>query len=143
MDTAEKVSRLAKERGLGLVATGAPKTFDNDLGDSQFQLIDHTPGYGSIARFWALTVQNANEDNAGASPSNPVLVMQAMGRKIGFIPAAARLADPQREMPLQIYMPESGVKLPELADLVNDELRRSGRCIVVISEGLNVGEWAR
>ncbi len=63
-----------------------------------------------------------------------------MGRKIGFIPAAARLADPNREMPLQIYMAEAGVSLPRMADLVNDELKNSGRCIVVVSEGLDVGD---
>ncbi|RMH64494.1 MAG: diphosphate--fructose-6-phosphate 1-phosphotransferase [Bacteroidetes bacterium] len=139
MDTAHKVARLAQERGLDLVATGVPKTIDNDVGDSAFQLIDHTPGYGSVARYWALTVQNANEENRGSSPADPVLVMQAMGRKIGFIPAAARLADPHREMPLQIYMKESGLTLEQMADLVNDELKRSGRCMVVVSEGFDVG----
>ncbi len=139
MDTAHKVARLAHERGLDLVATGVPKTIDNDVGDSAFQLIDHTPGYGSVARYWALTVQNANEENRGSSPADPVLVMQAMGRKIGFIPAAARLADPHREMPLQIYMKESGLTLEQMADLVNDELKRSGRCMVVVSEGFDVG----
>ena len=139
MDTAHKVAKLANERGLDLVATGGPKTIDNDVGDSEFKLIDHTPGYGSTARYWALNLQGANEENAGSSPADPVLVMQAMGRKIGFIPAAARLGDPNREMPLQIYLPESGVKLPEMADLVNDELKRSGRCLVVISEGFDVG----
>jgi 6-phosphofructokinase 1 len=69
-----------------------------------------------------------------------VLVIQVMGRKIGFIPAAARLADPRREMPLQIYLPEAGFTLAELADRVNDELKRSGRCIAVVSEGLDVGD---
>ena len=83
-----------------------PKTIDNDLGDSEFRLIDHTPGYGSAARYWMHVVQNANEENAGSCPADPVLVMQAMGRKIGFIPAAARLADPAREMPLLIYLAE-------------------------------------
>ena len=140
MDTAHKVHLLAAQRGLDLIVVGAPKTIDNDLGDSAFQLLDHTPGYGSIARYWALNLQNANEENAGASPTDPVLVIQAMGRKIGFIPAAARLADPHREMPLQIYLPESGIGLEEMADLVNDEVRRSGRCIAVISEGLDVGD---
>jgi 6-phosphofructokinase 1 len=139
MDTAHKVAALAGSRGLELVATGVPKTIDNDVGDSAFKLVDHTPGYGSTARYWALTVQNANEENAGSSPADPVLVMQAMGRKIGFIPAAARLADPNREMPLHIYLAESGVTLPEMADAVNDELRRSKRCIVVVSEGFDVG----
>jgi 6-phosphofructokinase len=140
MDTAHKVAKQAQERGLDLVAVGGPKTIDNDVGDSEFKLIDHTPGYASVARYWALTVQNANEENAGSCPSDPVLVIQAMGRKIGFIPAAARLADPNREMPLQIYLRESGLKLDQMADMVNDELKRSGRCIVVVSEGFNVGD---
>jgi 6-phosphofructokinase 1 len=140
MGTAHKVAWLAAERGLDLVAVGVPKTIDNDVGDSEFRLIDHTPGYGSVARYWALTVQNANEENAGSSPSDPVLVMQAMGRKIGFIPAAARLADPKREMPLLIALPESGISLPDLADAVNDMLRHRGRCLLVISEGFPAGD---
>ena len=140
MDTAHKVAQLAHQRGLDLVAVGVSKTIDNDVGDSEFRLIDHTPGYGSVARYWAYNVQNANEENMGSSPSDPVLVIQAMGRKIGFIPAAARLADPRREMPLQIYMPESGATLEQLTDNVNDELKRSGRCLVVVSEGFDVGD---
>jgi 6-phosphofructokinase 1 len=93
MDTANKVAQLAHERGLDVVGVGVPKTIDNDVGDSEFKLIDHTPGYGSVAKYWMHMVQNANEENEGSSPADPVLVMQAMGRKIGFIPAAARLAD--------------------------------------------------
>jgi len=140
MDTAHKVAQLAHERGLDLVATGVPKTIDNDVGDSEFKLIDHTPGYGSVARYWALIVQNANQENAGSSPADPVLVLQAMGRKIGFIPAAARLADPAREMPLLIFLRESGLTLADLADRVNDTLRERGRALVVVSEGFDVGE---
>ncbi len=139
MDTANKVAALARERGLDLIGVGVPKTIDNDVGDSEFKLIDHTPGYGSVAKYWMHMVQNANEENSGSCPADPVLVMQAMGRKIGFIPAAARLADPGREMPLQIYLAESPCTLPQLADQVNDELRRAGRCIVVVSEGFDVG----
>ena len=138
--TAFKVSELAKEKGLELVATGVPKTIDNDVGDSEFKLIDHTPGYGSVSRYWSHIVQNANEENMGSSPADPVLVLQAMGRKIGYIPAASRLADPEREMPLQIYMSESKVSLEQLADNVNDQLQKDGRCIVVISEGFEVGD---
>ncbi len=117
-----------------------PKTIDNDVGDTEFKLIDHTPGYGSVARYWALNVQNANEENAGSSPADPVLVMQAMGRKIGFIPAAARLADPNRELPLLIVLTESGLTMPELADKVNDLLKTRGRAMVVVSEGFEVGD---
>src|SRR3990172_7656663 len=97
MDTANKVAQFAHDRGLDLVGIGVPKTIDNDVGDSQFKLIDHTPGYGSVAKYWLHAVEGANEENAGSCPADPVLVMQAMGRKIGFIPAAARLADPNRE----------------------------------------------
>ena len=140
MDTAHKVAKLAREQGLDLVGVGVPKTIDNDVGDSEFKLIDHTPGYGSVARYWMGIVQNANEENAGSCPADPVLVMQAMGRKIGFIPAAARLADPKRELPLQIYMSESSVTTEELCDNVNDQLKRDGRCIVVVSEGFEVGD---
>ncbi|MGC9522351.1 MAG: diphosphate--fructose-6-phosphate 1-phosphotransferase [Anaerolineae bacterium] len=140
MDTAHKVARLAQEQGLDLVATGVPKTIDNDVGDSEFQVIDHTPGYGSVARYWALNVQNANQENAGSSPSDPVLVIQAMGRKIGYIPAAARLADPDRRMPLLIFLRESGLGLEALADAVNDLLKQRGRALVVVSEGFDVGE---
>lgn len=140
MDTAHKIAELAQKRGQDLVAVGVAKTIDNDVGDSEFKLVDHTPGYGSVARYWALNVQNLNEENRGSCPSDPVLVTQVMGRKIGFIPAAARLADPGREMPLQIYMPESGLTLEELSENVAAELSRSGRVIVVISEGFNVGE---
>jgi len=141
MDTANQVAKLAHEKGFELVAVGVPKTIDNDVGDSDFKLIDHTPGYGSVARYWALIVQNANEENRGACPSDPVLVIQAMGRQIGFIPAAARLADPDREMPLQIYLRESELTLDALAENVNTQLKHDGRCIVVVSEGFDVGSF--
>ena len=140
MDTANKVARLAQERGLDVAGIGVPKTIDNDVGDSQFKLIDHTPGYGSTARYWAQMIQFANEENNGSSPADPVLVIQAMGRRIGFIPAAARLGDPHREMPLQIYLAERPVTIEEIADNVNDQLRRDGRCLLVVSEGLKLGE---
>ncbi|NLG51952.1 MAG: diphosphate--fructose-6-phosphate 1-phosphotransferase [Chloroflexi bacterium] len=140
MDTAHKIAELAAQRGLDLVAVGIPKTIDNDVGDSEFKLIDHTPGYGSVARYWALMVQGAEEENRGSSPADPVLVLQAMGRRIGFIPAAARLADPNHEMPLLIVLAESGLTMPDIADRVNDMLKERGRAVVVVSEGLKVGD---
>jgi len=140
MDTANKIASLAQQRGLDLVGIGGPKTIDNDVGDNEYKLIDHTPGYGSTAKYWMHAVQNANEENRGSSPADPVLVLQAMGRKIGYIPAAARLADPNRELPLQIYLAESPCSLAQLADNVNDQLKQDGRCIVVVSEGFDVGD---
>jgi 6-phosphofructokinase 1 len=137
--TAFKVSEMAERKGLDLIAVGVPKTIDNDLGDNEFTLIDHTPGYGSVARYWSHIIQNANEENIGSAPADPVLVIQAMGRKIGYIPAAARLADPERRMPLQIYLAESGVSIDNLVNNVNEQLIKAGRCIVVVSEGFDAG----
>ena len=139
MDTANKVANLAKEKGIELVSTGVPKTIDNDVGDPEFKLIDHTPGYGSTARYWACLAQNLEEENRGMHTSECVCVIQAMGRKAGFIPAAMRLGDPERRMPLQIYMAEAGHTLESLAENVNRMLKERGRCIAVVSEGLDVG----
>jgi 6-phosphofructokinase len=143
MDTAHKMAQLARKKGLDLVAVGIPKTIDNDVGDSEFKLIDHTPGYGSVAKYWLHMVQYADQENKGSCPDDPVLVMQAMGRKIGFIPAASRLADPRRELPLLIYLAESPCSLEQLADQVNDRLRADRRCVVVVSEGFDVGDLGK
>jgi 6-phosphofructokinase len=139
MDTASKVSALARQEGLDLVVAGIPKTIDNDLGDEEFRIIDHTPGYGSAARYWSCLVQNLAEENRAMSGSEPVCVIQTMGRTSGFIPAAARLADPRREVPLQIYYAEAGHNLESLAENVNGQLKRDGRCLVVVSEGFDAG----
>lgn len=140
MDSADKISDLAHRRGLELVVTGVPKTIDNDVGDEQFKLIDHTPGYGSAARYWASVMQIAEEENRGMHGSECVSVWQAMGRQSGFITAASRLADPQRQMPLQLYFAESGHDLDRLSEAVHQQLRQEGRCIVVINEGFDVGD---
>jgi len=151
MDTAHRVARLAHEEGLELQAIGISKTVDNDVGgalqpDGTFALCDHSPGYGSVARYWAFNVLEANEENKASYTSDPVLIMQAMGRKIGFITASARLADPERRMPLLIIMPEALSKddaqanLEFITDAVADTLRQAGRCMVVITEGANLGD---
>ncbi|MDD2403496.1 MAG: diphosphate--fructose-6-phosphate 1-phosphotransferase [Victivallaceae bacterium] len=140
MDTANKVAKLAQERGLDCIGVGVPKTIDNDVGDSEFKLIDHTPGYGSVARYWSNIVQNAEEENRGSCPADPVLVLQAMGRKIGFIPAAARLADPKRETPLLIFLYEAGLSMEQMADKINAMVATRGRAVVVVSEGCDVGD---
>ncbi|HCC70233.1 MAG TPA: 6-phosphofructokinase [Bacteroidales bacterium] len=137
--TALSISQKCIEKGIETISVGVPKTIDNDIGDSEFKLIDHTPGYGSVARYWSYNIQNLNEENRGSSPADPVLVVQVMGRKTGFIPATARLADPDREYPIQIYMAESNIPLPLLAENVNKYLLEYGRCIVVVSEGYDAG----
>lgn len=138
MHTAYTVANLARERGLDMIGVGGPKTIDNDVGDSEFKLVDHTPGYGSTARYWTHYIQQSNEENNGSCPADPVLVLQAMGRKIGYIPAAARLADPKRELPLQIYLAERKVTIEQISDNINKSLKEHGRAIVVVSEGLEI-----
>jgi len=151
MDTANKVSMVAREKGLNLIAVGMPKTIDNDVGgtlqsDGTFAICDHDPGYGSVARNLAINILEANEENKASYTSDPVLAITVMGRKIGFIPAAARLADPKREIPLKIFLPEALSKddsqsnLEFIAESVNRQLKESGRCIVVIGEGVNLGD---
>ena len=145
MDTADKISKLAAEKGLDLVAIGLAKTIDNDVGgslkdDGTCDVIDHTPGYGSVARYWALKIQQANEENKASHTSDPVLVIQMMGRKIGFIPAAARLADPERKMPLLVCLRESGLSLEGLREKANELLKAEGRCVIAVSEGFDVGD---
>ena len=70
--------------------------------------------------------KNVNEENMGSSPADPVMVIQAMGRKIGYIHAAARLADPKKKTPLQIYLTESKLTIDELVDKINDQLVKDG-----------------
>jgi 6-phosphofructokinase len=151
MDTANRVANMAREGGLELQAIGLAKTVDNDVGgglqpDGTFALCDHNPGYGSVARYWAMNVREANEENKASHTSDPVLIMQAMGRKIGFITASARLGDPERKMPLLVIMPEALKKDDPAANLalitenVNAVLRQAGRCMVVITEGANLGD---
>lgn len=142
MDTARKVSDLAREQGYDLVVAGVPKTIDNDVGDDAFRLIDHTPGYGSCARYWAMLMQNADEENRAICGSECVSVYQAMGRTTGYITAASRLGDPERRMPLLLFFSERQETLESVAEAVNAQLRRTGRCIVVVNEGLDVGEIA-
>jgi len=151
MDTADKINNLARENSLELICTGIPKTIDNDVGgglqpDGTFAICDHDPGYGSVARNIAINILEANEENKASWTSDPVLVIGVMGRKIGFIPAAARLADPERRMPLLIILPEALSKedgqanLAFITDEVNKKLSDYGRCIVVIGEGTQVGD---
>ena len=151
MDTANKINELARRNNLELICIGIPKTIDNDVGgplqaNGTFAVCDHDPGYGSVARNLAINILEANEENKASYTSDPVLVIGVMGRKIGFIPAAARLADPKREIPLLIILPESLSKVDYQGNLkfinekVNEKLKKQRRCMVVIGEGVNVGD---
>ncbi len=139
MDTADKISKLSKDRGYELHVIGIPKTIDNDVGDADFRMLDHTPGYGSCAKYWAYLAQNADEENRAIYTSECVSVYQAMGRKSGFVTAAARLGDPNRNIPMLLFFAETGFSLEQLGYRVNEMLRQAGRCIVVVNEGFDIG----
>ncbi len=150
MDTASEIATLARDKGLDLIMAGIPKTIDNDVGgkllcDGTFSICDHDPGYGSVARNTAINILEANQENMANHTSDPVLIIGVMGRKIGFIPAAARLADPQRTMPLLVILPEAFSKtdprdnMDYITDNINQRLKDAGRCMVVIGEGVNLG----
>lgn len=150
MDTANKISILAKGNGLEIKCIGIPKTIDNDVGgklqeEGTFSICDHDPGYGSVARNTAINVLEANQENMASYTSDPVLIIGVMGRKIGFIPASARLADRKREMPLLVILPEAFIKndgtenLDYVTSKINEILKEQKRCIVIIGEGVNLG----
>ena len=150
MDTANKLGELAKKKGFDLNVCGIPKTIDNDVGgklqkDGTFAVCDHDPGYGSVARNTAINGLEANQENLASFTSDPVIVIGVMGRKIGFIPAAARLADPKRKLPLLIILPEAfkgndpNDNLDYITDVVNQKLKEHQRAIVIIGEGVELG----
>ena len=142
MSTADRVSRLAQERGVALVAVGVPKTIDNDLGDAELRVMDHTPGYGSAARFVAYCVQNAEEENRGSCSADPVLVIQVMGRRIGFCPPRRVSRTPSVRRRCKSTSRNPARRSRCFARDVLECLARRGRCIVVVSEGFDVGEMA-
>ncbi|MEC7273975.1 MAG: diphosphate--fructose-6-phosphate 1-phosphotransferase, partial [Verrucomicrobiota bacterium] len=103
-DTADKISKLARERGYELRVIGIPKTIDNDLVTT-----DHTPGYGSVIKYIASTVKEIATDNAGMGQHDLVQVIEVMGRSAGWIAAGAALAkrrDDPNAAPHLIYLPE-------------------------------------
>ena len=103
-DTADKISKLAQERGYELRVIGIPKTIDNDLVTT-----DHTPGYGSVIKYIASTVKEIACDNAAMGQHDLVQIIEVMGRSAGWIAAGAALAkrrDDPNAAPHLIYLPE-------------------------------------
>jgi 6-phosphofructokinase 1 len=109
---------------------GIPKTIDNDLPG-----MDHAPGYGSVARFWAIAAGEASLDTRAMRRSDPVKVLETMGRNSGWIVAAASLGK-RREAdgPHLLYFPERAFELNRFLTDVRGTLRRFGHAVVVISE---------
>src|SRR5690606_13530390 len=132
-DTAWKVSQLAEEFGYPLTCIGVPKTIDNDLA-----VTDNCPGFGSAAKYTAVSVREAALDVAAmADTSAKVFVYEAMGRHAGWLAAAAGLAGKSPdEAPQLILFPERAYDEAAFLAGVERVVARVGWCVVVASEGI-------
>ena len=133
-DTADKISKLARERNYSLRVIGIPKTIDNDLVTT-----DHTPGYGSVIKYVATTIKEIACDNAAMGQHDLVQIVEVMGRSAGWIAAGATLAkqrDETNAAPHLIYLPEVAFSPEKFIADVQNVLQREKCCIVVVGEGL-------
>lgn len=128
-DTVRIVNEQAKEAGYELRAIHVPKTVDNDLAVN-----DHTPGFGSAARFVAQAFMGLNLDNRSLSG---VLIAVIMGRHAGFLTAASTLAHKYPDDgPHLVYLPERPFILDKFYADVEKVYRKYGLCTVAVSEGI-------
>lgn len=132
-DTANKVSKIAREFGYPLTCIGVPKTVDNDLA-----VTDCCPGFGSAAKYTAVSLREAALDVASmAESSTKVFVMEVMGRHAGWLAAAAGLAGKTPdEAPHIILFPEIPFDQEKFLAAVDATVKRVGWCAVAVSEGL-------
>jgi len=129
MGTAWQIHKLALESGQAIQVVGIPKTIDNDLLET-----DHSPGYGSAARFFACAVRDIGIDNRALG--GQVEVVEVLGRNVGWIAAATALARHRPDdAPHLIYLPETRLALEKLLEDVQQVYKRLGRCVVVVCEG--------
>ena len=133
-DTCLKVSQLSATMGYPLQAIHVPKTIDNDL-----PITDNCPGFGSVAKYVAVSTREASMDVASmASTSTKVFVLEVMGRHAGWIAAAAALADTRAHpLPLVILFPEIPLDQARFLAAVKAKVDAHGYCTVVVSEGLH------
>lgn len=131
-DTANKILLASKKLGARLTCIGIPKTVDNDLAGT-----DCCPGFGSVARYVAISVQEASLDVASmCDTSTKVFILEVMGRHAGWIAAAGGLAgEGEDEPPHIILFPEIPFKHERFLARVKDVVDRFGYCVVVASEG--------
>lgn len=130
MDTCGKLYRTCKGRGFDVCVMGIPKTMDNDIA-----ITDHSPGFGSAARYIAQSVNEVCADVRGL-PIH-VVVIEASGRNAGWITAASALADDgDGNGPDLIYLPERPFDEDKYIEDVERLLKRKSGIVVVASEGL-------
>src|SRR4249919_1698125 len=136
-DTALKVSQLAAQFGYPLTCVGVPKTVDNDLA-----VTDCCPGFGSAAKYTAVSVRECALDVAAmADTSTKVFVYEAMGRHAGWLAAAAGLAGASADdAPHLILFPERPYDEATFFTRVKATVERVGYCVVVASEGIQTAD---
>ena len=132
-DTSLKIARISRALGYPLHVIGVPKTVDNDL-----PVTDSCPGFGSVAKYTAVSVLEASLDVASmCESSTKVFVMEVMGRHAGWIAAAAGLAGKRADDPPHIILfPEVAFDEAAFLAKVKATVERVGYCTVVVSEGL-------
>jgi len=132
MDTAAKLSQLARQIDYEMVAIGVPKTIDNDLA-----FTDHCPGYGSVAKYSATSVMEAGRDTEALYTHDTCTVHEVMGRNAGWIAASTGLArrTPQ-DAPHIILLPEVPLVIEKFIADVRACLKEFKRCFIACGEGV-------
>jgi len=137
MDTAQKVSEIAVQMDYPIISIGVPKTVDNDL-----PITDCCPGFGSAAKYIAVSTREAALDVASmARTSTKVFVLEVMGRHAGWIAAAGGLAaEKSGDAPHIILFPEITFDREAFLRKVKATVEKRGYCVVVVSEGVKDAE---
>ncbi|HEX3914644.1 MAG TPA: 6-phosphofructokinase [Steroidobacteraceae bacterium] len=133
MDTAQKVSEIASQMNYPVICVGIPKTVDNDL-----PITDCCPGFGSVAKYIAVSTREAALDVASmARTSTKVFVLEVMGRHAGWIAAAGGLAAQKAgDAPHIILFPEIAFDRGLFLNKVKATVEQRGYCVIVVSEGV-------
>lgn len=132
MDTADKINNIAKKMGYELNVIGVPKTVDNDL-----ILTHHCPGYGSAAKYVATSVMEAGLHTASMYTSEPVTILETVGRNTGWLPAASALVSNNKmDAPHLIYFPEVSFNIDRFLEDVEKTYKEVGGVFIVVGEGL-------
>jgi len=132
-ETAHIIAEMAKEENYDFCTVHIPKTIDNDL-----RVTDHCPGFASAARFVALAFMGDDRDNAALSG---VKINVVMGRDAGFLTAASALArQTEGQGPHLIYVPETTFEVSQFQADVKAVMKKYGRCVVAVSEGITDAE---
>lgn len=136
-DTAHKISHIGDQLGHHMTCIGIPKTVDNDL-----PFTDTCPGFGSVAKYVAVSIREAGFDVASmAETSTKVFIMEVMGRHAGWIAAAGGLAAEQEgDAPQIIIFPEIAFEQQKFLQRVDHCVKKFGFCAIVVSEGARTAD---